>query len=106
MFRIFAMHASVGSRRESMFKKVWLLMLAFLLVLSPVLVSADTTETDKIQSEEANETQSETDQSDSDTSGEEDDEADEPTEEDTRSEEHTSELQSRFDLVCCRLLDK
>ena len=82
-----------------MFKKVWLLMLAFLLVLSPVLVSADTTETDKIQSEEANETQSETDQSDSDTSGEEDDEADEPTEEDTNTSEAKSEGEATKDAA-------
>src|SRR5699024_4279150 len=92
MFRIFIMRASVGSRREFMFKKVWLLMLAFLLVVSPVLVSADTTETNKNQSEEANDdTQGETNQSDSDTSGEEDDEADEPTEEDTNTSEAKSE---------------
>ena len=75
-----------------MFKKVWLLMLAFLLVVSPVLVSADTTETNKNQSEEANDdTQGETNQSDSDTSGEEDDEADEPAEEDTNTSEAKSE---------------
>src|SRR5207249_11720604 len=31
---------------------------------------------------------------------------DEPPPEDSRSEEHTSELQSRFDLVCRLLLEK
>src|SRR5438067_9350222 len=31
---------------------------------------------------------------------------DDSTEQQARSEEHTSELQSRFDLVCCPLLEK